>query len=61
MRFSAQIQLHIHARFSFNAQQALEVARALEWELDLGQVEQLSEQAKLLHARRSELPWLKNL
>ena len=44
-----------------NAQQALEVARALEWELDLGQVEQLSEQARLLHARRSELPWLKNL
>ena len=43
------------------AEQALDVANALDWSMDLGQVEALSEQAVLLHSRRRELQWLKNL
>ena len=43
------------------AAQAGEVARALDWSLDLGEVAELSEQARLLHTRRDELPWLKSL
>lgn len=41
--------------------QAREVVAALDWDLDLAQVEALSEQAVLLHARRRELSWLKNV
>ena len=41
--------------------QAAEVAAALDWSLDLAAVDALSEQALLLHARRRELHWLKNL
>ena len=42
-----------------NAEQAREVAGALDWSLDLAQVEALSEEAARLHARRRELSWLK--
>ena len=41
--------------------QAREVVAAFDWDLDLAQVEALSEQAVLLHARRRELSWLKNV
>ena len=43
------------------ADHAREVAGALEWELDIGELESLSAQAKLLHARRRDLPWLRSL
>lgn len=44
-----------------NAQHAKEAAGALEWELDLAQIEELSAQAIILHSRRRELPWLQKL
>ena len=44
-----------------NVEQARDVAAALDWELDLREMEMLSEQALTLHARRKELPWLKGL
>ena len=44
-----------------NAVQAAEVVGALDWSLDLADVEALSDQAILLHSRRRELPWLKSL
>jgi len=44
-----------------NAEQATQVASALEWELSLADIQRLSEQALSLHGRRRELPWLKGL
>ena len=44
-----------------NAAQAKEVAGALDWQLELDDVEALGAQAILLHSRRKELPWLKGL
>ena len=44
-----------------NAQQATQVAGALQWELQLGEVSRLSDQAHHLHSRRKELPWLRGL
>ena len=44
-----------------NAVQAREVASALDWQLDMSDVQALSEQAVRLHARRGEQPWLKRL
>ena len=43
------------------AEQAREVAAALDWELDLGHLESLSIAARNLHSRRKELPWLRGL
>ena len=44
-----------------NAQQATEVARALDWQLDMDQYEWLAQQAINLHGRRNELPWIRSL
>ena len=43
------------------AAQAREVAGALDFALDLAELETLDEHARTLHARRRELPWLKGL
>jgi len=42
-----------------NGAQAKDVVAALDWELDLSELDALSEQSLLLHSRRKELPWLR--
>ena len=44
-----------------NAEHARAVVAALDWQLDISQLEALSTAARNLHARRSEHAWLRSL
>ena len=44
-----------------NPDHAHEVVGALDWDLDLAELEELSQQARRLHTRRRELQWLRQL
>ena len=43
------------------APQSLQVVAALDWELNLDEVDELNDQALALHVRRRDLPWLRSL
>mmetsp|Transcript_3168 Transcript_3168/g.8203 ORF Transcript_3168/g.8203 Transcript_3168/m.8203 type:complete len:377 (+) Transcript_3168:139-1269(+) len=43
------------------AEQAEQAVAALDWELNLDEVDELNDQALALHVRRRDLPWLRSL